>query len=439
MPAPTTENSLTIKQDSPYTNSIHLSLRQKATSRIAVDIVNRIAMDISVRDRPLPKHVEIVGAIIGDLLKGRSMMPTHSCYRAMSCPSFTRFHYGYKPFIAVRNDLVKGKYLRFVRGQQPFDDIPGVVSRFHATEKLVSDLAAAGITPANFTEHFSVRTGIPLVHDPIRLKTASTRVYGPKVNGKPMAVKRNPTVIRLEEETHRINEFLRQQAFEGMTFDGLFRGFNEGNQKGFDWNKGGRLYAVGGGFQGLDKRTERPLIRINGEEAVEVDIRASHLTVFHALMKVPLPGEGDPYETGEIGRDGIKLFCAITLGSGKLPSRWSSDACEDYEEGFLKQPVPGMTGNLRKDYPIRQVRDIALRHIPLLQSVESSGHTWADFQFLESQILIGSINTLMSEGIPTLPLHDSLICRRSDSDRVSQILKNHFKDRLGIECHTKIK
>ncbi|TCU62145.1 hypothetical protein EDF58_1011479 [Novosphingobium sp. PhB57] len=430
--------------ESLYSNSIPLSLRQQPLSVEAVEFVRRVASEISDRRKPLRNHVKIVGAVIGDLLRGQSFVPAHSCYRAVSNPSFTRFHYGYKPFVAVRDNLVKGGYLRFVRGQQPFDDVPGVVSRFHATDKLMLALAAAGITPANFTKHFAVRTDIPLVHDPVRLKTASTRRYGPKVDGKPMTVKRTSKVVRLEEEVHQINDFLCHQSFEGMTFDGLFRGFNEGVRDGYGWDKGGRLYAVGGGFQALDKYEKRPLIRINGEETVEVDICASHLTIFHALMKATLPGSGDPYATGEIGRDGIKLFSAITLGNGSIPSRWSSKASENYLKAYNKRiklglPVPGMTGDLRKDYPFQQVRDIAIQHIPLLKAVEGSGYTWADFQFIESQILIESIKTLIGEGVATLPLHDSLIAKRRDSNRVAEVISDRFNEALKVRCYTKIK
>lgn len=437
-------NSDSNNLESPYGDSIYLSLRHQPKSKAAISSVNLIAADITARARTLSNHKEIVGAIVADLLRGQSLFPPQPCYRAMNNASFTGFHHGYKPFVAVRNGLVGKGYLRFVRGQQPFDDIPGKVSRFHSTDKLILLLSAAGITPASFSEHFGVRTDIPLVHNSVRLKTASTRGSWPKIHGKPMTVKPSAEVVQLEEEVHQINEFLRQQNFDGMLFDGLFRSFNEGDQRGFDWNKGGRLYAVGGGFQAIDKYKERPLIRINGEATVEVDICASHLTIFHALMKTPLPGSGDPYSTGEIGRNGVKLFCAITLGSGKIPSQWSPNAREDYLKDYNKRvrnglPLSGETGDLPKDYPFRQVREIAIRHIPLLKSVEGSGITWADFQFLESQILIKSINNLITEGIPTLPLHDSLISRQSDSERVSQVIIRNFKDRMGERCYTKIK
>lgn len=435
----------------PCVQSIHLSLRQQPSSKVATETVFRIASEISDRARPLRRHVKIVGAIIGDLLKGRAMTPPNSCYRAMSAGSFTGLHYGYRPFNVVRRGLAKAKYVRFAKGYRPFDSIPGAVSRFHATPKLLSALAEVGITPSNYTKHFSSRTDIPLVYKPIRLKSASIRKKGEKgkrgkkVEGKPMKVADTATVRQLAADVEHINDFLQKQTFDGMVFDGFFRGFNQGDHADFAWNKGGRLYAVGDGYQGLDKFDKRPLIRINGHETVEVDIRASHLTIFHALMKTPLPGEGDPYETAEIGRDGIKLFCAITLGAGKLPSRWSATAGKDYRKAFEKQiargkqPAPGMTGTLAKDYPFKTVRDIALRHIPLLKSVEGSGHTWADFQFLESQVLIKAIKALIEEGITTLPLHDSLICPKKDAKRVSEVIVSCFENIVCVKCYTKIK
>lgn len=433
------------QSEHPYADSIHMSLRQQPSSKVAASAISRIASTISDKATVRRKHIPIVGAIIGDLLRGLAITPSNACYRALSAGSFSGFHYSYRRFVSVRKGLEAAKYLRIVRGRQAFDGIPGAVSRFHATPKLISELRAAGITPSNFQQHFSTRTDIALVHKPIRRKTASSRPEGWKVEGKAMSVPNTPKVAKLAQEVHQINGFLRQQTFEGMAFDGLFRGFNQGDYPDFDWNKGGRLYAVGDGYQGLDKVEKRPLIRFNGHETVEVDIRASHLTIFHALMGAPLPGNGDPYDTGEIGRDGIKLFCAITLGAGKLPSRWSSTAGKDYRKAYDKQiargkqPAPGTTGRLAQDYPFKTVRDIALRHIPLLKSVEGSGHTWADFQFLESQVLIQAMKSLIEEGVTTLPLHDSLICPRIYSENVSECLVRCFEDIVGVKCYIKIK
>src|SRR5262249_28038836 len=40
---------------------------------------------------------------------------------------------------------------------------------------------------------------------------------------------------------------------------------------------------------------ERLKMTINGEPVAEIDIKASFLTIYHAMVKQPLQGSGDPY------------------------------------------------------------------------------------------------------------------------------------------------
>ena len=69
-------------------------------------------------------------------------------------------------------------------------------------------------------------------------------------------------------------------------FPGLRRIFNNGEVPDYAWDKGGRYYSLPGGHYyetwSADKR--RSAIKINGEAVEEADLRASHLTLLHALM-----------------------------------------------------------------------------------------------------------------------------------------------------------
>ena len=90
----------------------------------------------------------------------------------------------------------------------------------------------------------------------------------------------------------------------------------------------GRFYAVGGGapsFQHMRAEDRLRDITIGGEPIAEVDARASHLTILHALAKAPLP-EGDPYAFAGIPREAIKAFVTMTIGTGRPAQRWARDA-----------------------------------------------------------------------------------------------------------------
>lgn len=429
-----------LSDDNPFINSIELTLRHKAVSSAGTRVVRRIAEHIKGNRRsPLHNHLRILGAFIGDLLWAASFDPPRTCYRVMTAGSFTGRAIRYRAFKAVCDNLKRDRYIRIVRGQWGSKEVQGVASRFHPTPKLLDDLAAAGINHANFNDHFRPDMDIPLVFDAVRLREGSIWRSRQKIIGNRMKVDRNdPAVAKLRAEVTAINRFLEGQAFEGMTFEGLYRGFNMGDSKDFQWNKGGRLYAVGGSYQSMP-RNKRPAIRINGEPVVEVDIGASHLSIIHGLEGLPLPGNGDPYDTGELNRDGVKRFVTMALGKGKIPSRWPTDSIEDYREDFDGEPEPGLTGDLEIDYPFYTVREVALRYIPLLNRLEELPYDWADLQYIESRVLISAMNELMAKGIVTLPLHDSLICIKSDSLNVSKGIQKAFRDIVDIECIIKEK
>jgi hypothetical protein len=78
------------------------------------------------------------------------------------------------------------------------------------------------------------------------------------------------------------------------------------------WKKGGRLYSVGGGYQSRPEE-ELWLMTINGEAVAEVDIRGSHLTIYHAKMKCPISRDSDPYKRVGADRKVAKLWVVAKL------------------------------------------------------------------------------------------------------------------------------
>src|SRR5262249_10246503 len=60
------------------------------------------------------------------------------------------------------------------------------------------------------------------------------------------------------------------------------------------WKKGGCLYSNGENCYQRLSEAERVKMTINGEPVAEIDIKASFLTIYQALLKQPLRGTGDP-------------------------------------------------------------------------------------------------------------------------------------------------
>jgi hypothetical protein len=99
-----------------------------------------------------------------------------------------------------------------------------------------------------------------------------------------------PHTEHLEANVRELNSFLDAFKYEGGRHHGYTRIFNRGDAEDFDWNKGGRLYGQGEKtYQQLpeEKRLE---MTINGEPVAEIDIKASHLTIYHARFAEPLEG-----------------------------------------------------------------------------------------------------------------------------------------------------
>jgi hypothetical protein len=412
--------------------SVYMSLLREPISNKANTAVECLLEQVEIREKGrkvLRNHVLVMAAVVADLLKGAAYKPIQPCFRSMDANGFTGMRIGYRSFKQVLNCLVKARMVTINTGYFDRHNSEGKVTRIRATSRLLDLLSAFGLNPANVALHFARPANQPLVALPIHRRKAATRDKKYRKHpGRLMRVSTDdPKVMQYAGEVNAINQFVERQSFEGMIFDGLVRTFNNGDHEDFDWNKGGRLYAVGGSYQGI-KKDERKLIRINGEPTSEVDISGSHLTILHALTKTELPNAGDPYMVPGLSRIAVKVFANATIGNGVLLSRWSNETAKKYAKRFEKEPVPGLCGIIEEDYPFGMVRDNVLSHIPLLKQVSRIPFAWDYIQFRESKIIISSIMTLIEKGIPCLPLHDSLICGESNKEEVWRVLYDTFYD-----------
>ena len=99
---------------------------------------------------------------------------------------------------------------------------------------------------------------------------------------------------RMEKQLKELNSFFDRFELRGGVHRGYIRVFNNGDHAEFDWNMGGRLGSYPeSNYQQIGKRQIRLRMTINREPVCEIDIRASYLTIFHALYDEKLnPREG---------------------------------------------------------------------------------------------------------------------------------------------------
>jgi hypothetical protein len=185
------------------------------------------------------------------------------------------------------------------------------------------------------------------------------------------------------------------------------------------------LYSVGEPTYQTIKRGLRLGLCISGRPVVELDIRASFITIYYACNRQPINLQLDPYDVPGLPRDIVKAWIVSVFGAGKLPKRWSRKLSEDYAEGGTK---------LSQAYPIKAVQVAVLEKHPLLKSIADRHLNSLDLMFIESEAIVATILRLMKEqGVPSLSVHDSLIVRREDAELARAYLEEEYESKVGAK------
>ncbi len=191
---------------------------------------------------------------------------------------------------------------------------------------------------------------------------------------------------------------------------------------------GGRLYALGTDNYQTAKKQDRAAILINGKATIELDLRASHLTLMVGLGHIPaVVLDGDPYTVEGLPREIVKQWVTMTISHGKRHKRWPPVAKQEFraKHGW----------DLTKDFPILTTGDAILCKLPIFGTEgEALPVTWGELQFIESEIVISTMESLaFDHDIASLPVHDSLIVPQEDAALASDLFRETFKTFVGVE------
>lgn len=116
---------------------------------------------------------------------------------------------------------------------------------------MASQPSGSGITPQTWADHFEVIAPPALdVKDPLVLRKRTVRVLNERYRGFAMRIDlEKPETKALRERVVRLNRFFTQHRIAPFEHRGFRRIFSNGDAPDFRWNKVGRLYAIGGGYQ----------------------------------------------------------------------------------------------------------------------------------------------------------------------------------------------
>jgi hypothetical protein len=409
----------------PLLSATYASLNCRAVTGEAKALVDQLTSMVEDKEKRRYKRgksartslMRAVAGFLGDLLHAAANEKYRGwVYHAVRPETFSGELVSYRTFSSLAKSLVELGLIEHKPGNRS-----RVATRFRAKRELLDIAAGCQITPDNCNDNFVAA----LPRHPIILKTSSQRMRRSKVPGRMMGFERTPQVQALEADMHRLNRFLNGFEISGGRHRGYRRIFNQGDVEGFAWNKGGRLYSQGGGYQSL-KSNARFEMTINGEPVGELDVTASYLTLLHGLSRLPFDPSSDPYELPGIERDIVKGWTVATLGNAGHLRRWPTKQVKDYEEKNSRA--------FPKKVRARDVRSAMEQKHPVFLTWDDQKISWADLMFAESEAILGTMLTLMDEhGVPSLSVHDSLIVGRRHLELARVILENQYERVCGIK------
>jgi hypothetical protein len=430
----------------PFRNARNMSLDYRPASPQAEELGKALADTVfragsgrhrERRGAQQRRFERAAGAFAADLLKAAQANPQRWSYRVQDKASFSGEAVSARAFKQLRDGALaagliekhNGHYSRIDWGEGVKSGL-GLALRLRAKPCLIELAERCGISPTNVDDHF--RRAEPI--KPLVLKSSSARIAGRKQSGRSMRFEETETTRQLREDMIELNRFLAKQQIEGGIHHGYRRIFNRGDLPDYAWNKGGRLYSVGEDNYQTMKKDQRLQMTINGEPVVEIDIRASFLTILHALKRRPFDPSTDPYSIPELRREDLppeitrevaKSLVTMTLGNTGFHRRWPSDKVAEFRDRGI---------NLGKRFPLKDVQRAVLVRLPIMREWPTQPTTCFDLMFLESEAVIGTMLELMREyRVPALSVHDSLIVPVMTLDLVEGVLKRRYKTVCGVE------
>ena len=196
----------------------------------------------------------------------------------------------------------------------------------------------------------------------------------------------------------------------------IYRSYSRGS-----FDLGGRCF----GWWQSQKKEVRAQLLLDGAAVVEPDFSQFHPTMLYALRGIQFTA--DAYTIPLYSRSEIKSALLIGINARSA-----------------KAAVPAITRSLRKKMiPASDARSSAMLKAvkaahPLIQE-DFCSDRGIELMKIDSDILVAIMLRLSDEGIPFLPVHDSLVCKASDVERVKVVMRESYARAFpGFTCKVEI-
>lgn len=193
-----------------------------------------------------------------------------------------------------------------------------------------------------------------------------------------------------------------------------------------NFEKGGRLW--GGFWDSPMKKSERAeLLRIQGERTAEVDFNSAIIHLAYALHGEEPPRQADMYTIPGLhpgSRPGVKKFISAHLFRESNRRQFPKDRATG------KSIIEDFHVSDRDKSYSQMLSLIEAVHPALVQDFFGSG-VGHHLQFLESQLLVNILLRCKQKNLICLPLHDCLLVREDQAERVASIMEGTSAMVLG--------
>lgn len=413
--------------------SLSIEAKSDEAKGFCWEVAKRLWLPSKTHPSPTCHFGNATESLVGTLLRSACVDPNAYVFRMMSRDSFKGQAVGYGPFKKVADRLETEGLIEIVKGARE-TAYKGHATRFRAKPKLIQIAKDNGIELADWAKHFGWLPRPSAIAEPLVLKSSSAMGWKDRKRVKlegtriPVDLKK-PKAKALAAQVNELNSFFADVEIKPDGSHHAFqRVFNQGDLPGFDWNKGGRLISIGQSYQQMSQ-ADRKAITLDGKSTIEIDIRASQLTILHAKLGLSFdPAVRDPYDHPDIPRDIVKAWVTMTLGHDRYQRCWSKPNKEDYHTSARG------SGDLQRDYPIKEVRQAVLDLLPCLKDWDHCPVRWGELQFVESCAVIDAVHRLaMAHSIPALPVHDSIIVPCENEAIAREVLVDTFEHHVGMK------
>lgn len=189
------------------------------------------------------------------------------------------------------------------------------------------------------------------------------------------------------------------------------------------------------GWQNLSQE-ERHTITINGESTVELDFKALHISMLYAIMGIQIREDPYTYFSTEM-RSLYKTLMLRLLNARSIRGTLQSIERTLWtlkRKPFILSKEMKILNAVEKFKPNwnKLVSELMEHHKPIRRFFGSDCGVY--LQRLDGEMMLHILSVLAQEGIPALPVHDSVIVPRHAQNRTAEVMQTTYRHYMGFDC-----